>query len=81
MAYHGYGVRHDYGIVLNQMDWTDTAEETSGVEAGPLAVVYRWEHVPWRTCDSVKIEVLKDDHGQPVVIQKGQPENGNHRWE
>jgi len=77
LAYHGYGVRHDYGIVLNQMDWADS--EAEGVEAGPLAVVYRWEHVPWRTCDSVKIEVLKDDHGQPVVIQRGQPENGNHR--
>lgn len=79
LAYHGYGVRHDYGIVLNQMDCADSAEEASGVEAGPLAVVYRWEHVPWRTCDTVKIEVLKDDHGQPVVIQRGQPENENQR--
>jgi len=78
LAYHGYGVRHDYGIVLNQMDWADPAR-AEGVEAGPLAVVYRWEHVPWRTCDSVKIEALKDDHGQPVVIQRGQPENGNQR--
>jgi len=79
LAYHGYGVRHDYGIVLNQMDWADSAEGVEGGSEGPLAVVYRWEHVPWRTCDSVKIEVLKDDHGQPVVIQRGQPENGNHR--
>jgi len=75
LAYHGYGVRHDYGIVLNQMDWADSAAEGGG----PLAVVYRWEHVPWRTCDSVKMEVLKDDYGQPVIIQRGQPENGNSR--
>jgi len=62
LAYHGYGVRYDYGIVLNDM---------SGGAAGgggrPVAVAYRWDHIPWR-CDTAQISPVKDARGQPLAI-------------
>jgi len=59
LAYHGYGVRYDYGIVVNEM-------RRVGGQI-PVALVYRWEHIPWR-CKAIEVSTLDDGKGQPMAI-------------
>jgi len=66
LAYHGYGVRYDYGIVVNDM-----SVGTNKRQAAALA--YRWDHIPWRSCQAIELSLVDDGQGQPLAIYP--PEN------
>jgi len=63
LAYHGYGVRYDYGIVLNDM---------RGAGHRPVAMVYRWDHIPWR-CDTVQLSQVEDIHPPENQVRRNGP--------
>lgn len=55
LAYHGIGVRNDYGIVLN---------------GGSMAegVAFSWPHIPWK-CAPGNLAPIREQNGEPVVFK------------
>jgi len=67
LAYHGYGVRNDYGIVLRPTSGEKGGGRTA--EAGTLeGVAFSWPHLPWN-CSPEKLAPLREDSELPVIFK------------